>query len=93
MTVDSTCPLWGTIFGMDTDKGEKSRRTEAARKARHLNVLRRKAPEMIVGLQELDYFVVPPEDAKRVRALLQRAIESAARAESDSVCETCGRES
>lgn len=76
-------------------------RTAAASKARHLNALRRKAPEMVIGLQELGYFVVPPEDAERVRDLLQREIEDTARKcplcsgvnGHASICDDYGRES
>lgn len=36
-------------------------RTAAASKARHLNALRRKAPEYAAGLRELGYTVTAPE--------------------------------
>jgi len=36
-------------------------RTAAARKARHLNALRRKAPAMVEALRELGYTVIEPK--------------------------------
>ncbi len=36
-------------------------RTAAARKARHLNALRRKAPAMVEALRELGYTVITPQ--------------------------------
>lgn len=36
-------------------------RTAAASKARHLNALRRKAPEYVAALRELGYTVIAPQ--------------------------------
>ncbi len=51
-------------------------RTAAARKARHLNALRRKAPAMVEALRELGYLVIDPETAPDVRAILERPLDA-----------------
>lgn len=47
---------WATASGTPP----RTKRTEAASKARHLNALRRKAPAMVEALRELGYTVIEP---------------------------------
>jgi hypothetical protein len=50
-------------------------RTAAASKARHLNALRRKAPEYEAGLTELGYIVIHPDDKVAVLTDLLRRLK------------------
>jgi hypothetical protein len=52
-------------------------RTMAARKARHLNALRRKADEYEAGLTELGYIVIHPDDKVAVLTDLLRRLKEA----------------